>query len=164
MHDPRDDPHRDIDRRDDDDRRHNDSRRDRHDRRERRDRRDDDDQGIALVVYVDATCPLCRSIARWLDAQPKFVPLDCVPAQSAACALTPEALLAQLTVVASDGAIYRGTNAWLVCLWALRRWRAWSLRLARPALRPLAQRLFAMITGAASLTKAIALRPADVVR
>lgn len=115
-----------------------------------------DDQAITLKVYVDGSCPLCQRIARWLDRQPKYVPLQCVPAQAAVlqgCPLSLEALLAQVTVVASDGAVYRGTNAWLMCLWALRRYRAWSLRLSRQALRPWAEPLFAAVVGVAAWTR-----------
>jgi predicted DCC family thiol-disulfide oxidoreductase YuxK len=118
-----------------------------------------DDQ-LELRVYVDASCPLCQRIARWLERQPKYVPIRCVPAQTAVaqgCPLSLDVLLAQLTVVASDGAVYRGTNAWLTCLWALRRYRAWSLRLSRDALRPWAERLFAVVVGVASWSKRRAL-------
>jgi predicted DCC family thiol-disulfide oxidoreductase YuxK len=118
-----------------------------------------DDQ-LELHVYVDMSCPLCQRIARWLERQPQYVPILCVPAQAAAaqgCPLSLEVLLAQLTVVASDGAVYRGTNAWLVCLWALRRYRVWSLRLSKEALRPWAERLFAVVVGIASWSKRRAL-------
>jgi predicted DCC family thiol-disulfide oxidoreductase YuxK len=111
---------------------------------------------LRLCVWFDADCRLCARIARWLERQPKFVPLDCVPAQAAAgagCPLTAATLLERLTVTASDGAVYRGTNAWLVCLWALRRYRAWSLRLAHGPLRPVAEHLFATIVGLAALGK-----------
>ena len=118
------------------------------------------DQEISLRVFFDADCALCRRVAAWLEAQPKFVPLECVPAQSATaagCPLTVEALLAQVTVIASDGAVYRGINAWLVCLWALTSYRGWSLRLAKGALRPLAKHLFAVITGIAARGRASSL-------
>ena len=119
-----------------------------------------DDQHLELRVYVDAACPLCQRIARWLERQPKYVPLRCVPAQSAGaegCPLTVQALLEQVTVVASDGAVYRGTNAWLVCLWALWRYRAWSLRLSKDALKPWAERLFGAVAGIAAWTRRRAL-------
>ena len=114
------------------------------------------DQDIELQVWFDGACPLCQRVARWLDRQDKFVPVHCMPAQTAtdaSCPLTVEALLEKVTVTASDGAIYRGTNAWLTCLWALRGYRAWSLRLSTPALRPWAERLFGVITGIASWSK-----------
>jgi hypothetical protein len=43
---------------------------------------------------------------------------------------------------ASERALDRGANAWIVCLWELRRHRGWSLRLRRPALRPWAEIYF----------------------
>ena len=114
------------------------------------------ERNLELRVFFDGDCPLCRRIAGWLDRQPQFVRIVCVPAQNAAaagCPLTLDDLLAQVTVIASDGAVYRGTNAWLTCLWALRRYRGWSLRLSQRALRPWAERLFAVVAGVAALTK-----------
>lgn len=115
------------------------------------------DQDLRLRVYVDGECPACRRLGAWLQRQPKYVRLDCVPAQAAGrgCALTMEQLLAQVTVVASDGAVYRGVNAWLICLWALRGYRGWSLRLAKPSLRPWAERLFGVVTGVAAWSKRV---------
>lgn len=115
---------------------------------------------LSLRVYFDGDCPLCRRIAGWLARQPSYVPIACVAAQAAGggCPLTLEQLLAQVTVVASDGAVYRGSNAWLVCLWALRRYRGWSLRLSRGALRPWAERLFAAVAGFAARGKRMASR------
>jgi predicted DCC family thiol-disulfide oxidoreductase YuxK len=111
---------------------------------------------LSLTVWFDGDCPLCTRIAAWLCRQPRFVPLRCVAAQSAArlgCPLDAASLLAKLTVIASDGAVYRGTNAWLVVLWALRGYRAWALRFVQPSWRPVAERLFATIAGVAAWTK-----------
>lgn len=111
---------------------------------------------LSLTVYYDADCALCCRVAQWLDGQHKHVPVRCVPAQQAAgrgCPIDLPSLLAQVTVTASDGAVYRGTNAWIVCLWALRSYRAWSLRFATPRWRPWAERLFASIAGVAQWTK-----------
>jgi len=111
---------------------------------------------LSLTVFYDADCALCRRVALWLDGQDKHVPVLCVPAQQAGgrgCPIDLPSLLAQVTVTASDGAVYRGTNAWIVCLWALRSYRAWSLRFATPRWRPWAERLFASIAGVAAWTK-----------
>lgn len=119
----------------------------------------------ALTVWFDADCSFCTRAAAWLQAQPKFVPLQCVAAQSATaagCPLDLHALLEKVTVTAADGSVWRGSNAWIVVLWALRDWRAMSLRFARPAWRPLAERLFGAITGVAARTKRRrVLRPAS---
>lgn len=112
---------------------------------------------LSLTVYFDGDCGFCRRVSRWLARQPKFVPVHCIAAQRASnvgCPFDLQSLLAQITVLASDGAVYRGTNAWLVVLWALRSYRGWSLRLSAPNRRQWAERLFSLITGLASLTKA----------
>ena len=111
---------------------------------------------LSLQVYFDGECGFCRRVAAWLDRQPKFVPVDCVAAQDAAgesCPFELDSLLERVTVVASDGAVYRGTNGWLVVLWALRNYRAWSLRMSAPGGRRWAERLFAAISGFAALTR-----------
>jgi predicted DCC family thiol-disulfide oxidoreductase YuxK len=116
---------------------------------------------VELTVFFDRDCPLCRRVARWLLRQPLFVPLRVQAAQSAAgrrCPLALDDLLAQVTVTASDGAVYRGVNAWLVCLWALRRWRGFALRLAAPQRRQWAARLFGLLTGLADASKRAANR------
>ena len=117
------------------------------------------DGTLELTVYFDADCGLCRRVVDWLRNQPKFVPLHCVAAQSgvadagATCPLDADQLLDQLTVMGSDGAVYRGTKAWIMCLWSLRDYRGWAMRLSTETLWPWARRLFAVITGLANLTR-----------
>lgn len=116
---------------------------------------------LSLVVWFDGDCGFCRRVAGWLQRQQTLVPVQLVAAQSArvaGCPIGLESLLARLTVTASDGAVYRGTNAWIVVLWALRDYRALSLRFATPRWRPWAERLFGAITGIASWTKRRAAR------
>ncbi|MFK7739706.1 MAG: thiol-disulfide oxidoreductase DCC family protein [Planctomycetota bacterium] len=112
---------------------------------------------LELTVWFDGDCGLCKRIAGWLRKQPKYVTIHCVPAQHAAtdqgCPLDTKALLDNVTVVASDGAVYRGTNAWLTVLWALRNYRRWSLRMSKDRWRPWAEDLFASISGLARWTK-----------
>lgn len=108
-----------------------------------------------LTVFFDAECGLCRRVADWLQRQPQYVPVYCVPAQApnqVDCPLRAEDLLREITVVSAEGAIWRGTDAWITCLWALRNWRAWSLRLAGPRLRPWAERLFVVVAGLRAAT------------
>lgn len=122
---------------------------------------------LSLTVYFDGECGLCERVADWLDRQPKYVPLWCVAAQSTVagpagggaaarvgtCPIDAAALLDQLTVTGSDGAIYRGTKAWIMCLWALRNYRGWAMTLSTESMWPMAKRLFGLIVGLANLTK-----------
>jgi predicted DCC family thiol-disulfide oxidoreductase YuxK len=52
----------------------------------------------------------------------------------------------ELIVVDDEGGVYRGSDAWILCLWALDDYREWSYRLATPKLRPLARAAFAWVS------------------
>jgi hypothetical protein len=52
----------------------------------------------------------------------------------------------ELAVVADTGEVWLGNRAWIVCLWALRDYRAWSLRLSSPMLSLMARQAFAVIS------------------
>src|SRR3954454_22977449 len=99
-----------------------------------------------LTVLYDARCNLCSHLRAWLEKQPAYVQLAFVPAglQEARRrfpALDHAATTSELTVIGDDGAVYVEAKAFLMCLWALRDYRAWSLRLATPDMLPLARRV-----------------------
>ena len=104
-----------------------------------------------LYVLYDAQCVLCRRCRAWLGQQAAFVPLTFLPLQSPEVtvrfpgieAMRPEE---RLVVVSDTGDIWRGEDAWILCLWALREYREWSLRLAHPLLRPFARRVCELIS------------------
>ena len=97
----------------------------------------------SLTVLYDARCGLCSNARRWLEGQPQIVPLELLAADSEEARrryLTlAEAEPEELVVVSDEGDVYRGSHAWIVCLWALQDYREWSFRFARPALLPLAR-------------------------
>jgi predicted DCC family thiol-disulfide oxidoreductase YuxK len=113
-----------------------------------------------LTVLYDAHCSLCRRFKDWLAAQRRaqngrggVVHLRFVAAGSAnARALYPtldhEATLREVTVVADDGSVYVGDRAWIVCLWTTWEHRHTAVRLASPAMRPVAR---AIVQAAAGL-------------
>lgn len=97
-----------------------------------------------LTVLADPSCPMCARFTDWLQRQPLLVPLDVVPAGSAAArgrfpALDHGRTLEEITVVADDGAIWTNEYAWVMCLWATRSYRGMAERLARPSMLPLAR-------------------------
>jgi predicted DCC family thiol-disulfide oxidoreductase YuxK len=105
----------------------------------------------SLTVLYDASCPLCQWTTRWLAGRRQFVPLLFVPAGSAqARQLFPELdhqrTLSDITVVASDGAVYESEKAWVMCLWCLREYRRLAERLASPALMPSVKRVVAAVS------------------
>jgi hypothetical protein len=52
----------------------------------------------------------------------------------------------ELAVISDAGQVWLGDNAFLVCLWALRRYRAFARTLAGPLLRPLARQAFSELS------------------
>ncbi len=104
-----------------------------------------------LYVLFDQECGLCQQCRQWLDGQPAFVELRFLPLQSPEIAsrfpgverFSPRE---QLVVVSDEGAVYQGSHAWIMCLWALREYREWSQRLASPALLPWARRACELVS------------------
>jgi len=99
----------------------------------------------SLTVLYDSSCSVCCRARRWLEHQPQYVPLKFVGAATPHAEkrfpeLDSAETLKQLTVVADDGGVYLGAKAWLMCLWALRQYRGWSLTLGSEAMLPSAQR------------------------
>jgi predicted DCC family thiol-disulfide oxidoreductase YuxK len=104
-----------------------------------------------LTVLYDADCGFCVHCRWWLIHQPKFVEMDFCPAGSPeAQRLFPELFcpgkVEELIVVDDEGGVYRGTQAWLMCLWALAEYREYADWLSNPALLPLARGAFAMLS------------------
>ncbi|MFB0630042.1 thiol-disulfide oxidoreductase DCC family protein [Streptomyces sp. AB3(2024)] len=105
-----------------------------------------------LTVLYDANCPVCVHIRHWLLGQHHLVPLRFVPAASAEAwrrfpGLAHAETLREITVVGDQGQVWTGTDAFIVCLWALAEHRPKANWLATPAGRPFAKA--AMYTAAA---------------
>jgi len=105
----------------------------------------------SFTVLYDINCGLCKRVHLWLLEQPKYVELGFVPCKSEEAFmrfpdLNHELTLYDLTVIGEDGAVYRGAKAWLMCLWALKKYREWSLRLSSQELLPTAKRVISTIS------------------
>jgi predicted DCC family thiol-disulfide oxidoreductase YuxK len=118
-----------------------------------------------LTVLYDERCGFCCACRGWLEAQRQLVRLEFLAAGSTdarrrypslAAAGAPE----ELVVVSDVGGVYRGADAWIMCLWALHEFRAWSFRFANPLLRPLARSAFDWVSHRrAELSRLLRLAP-----
>ena len=100
-----------------------------------------------LWVAYDASCGLCTGVKDWLCRQVQLVSLEFLVAGSEeARRRFPQLPSGELAVVSDTGEVWLGNGAWIVCLWALRDFRGWSVRLAGPGLRMLAREAFAVIS------------------
>jgi len=110
----------------------------------------------ALTVLYDGNCRVCLRATDWLKQQPTYLPLYFVPAGSAEARhrfpqLDPRTTLKDVTVVADNGGVYRGSNAWIMCLWALRDHRALAYTLSTPGNAPKARKFVAFLSRHRSL-------------
>jgi predicted DCC family thiol-disulfide oxidoreductase YuxK len=105
-----------------------------------------------LYVLYDGTCGLCSSVREWAQQQPQLVPMVFVTANSPQASVLfpslsrPGEKLEELIVVDDRGGVYREGHAWIMCLYALAEYRELSLRLASPALLPLARKAFSFLS------------------
>ena len=104
-----------------------------------------------LYVLYDADCGLCARLRRWAQRQPAYVELVFLPAGSSLAhrlfpGLTKPGRPEELILVSDEGGVYRDDRAWIMCLFALKEYREWSLRLSQPALLPLARGAFALLS------------------
>lgn len=102
-----------------------------------------------LTVLYDDRCGFCLRCGAWLVRQPAYVRLELLPRRSLAARKrfpTLSDLDDELVVVADDRHVFREGKAWLACLYALKRYRRWSRRLATPALLPFARQAFHVVS------------------
>jgi len=105
-----------------------------------------------LYVLYDARCGLCSWAKRWLLRQHTLIDLRFIPAGSTVAERLfpglnrPGEPSEELVVVSDQGAVYRESNAWIMCLFAVEAYRDWANRLAHPLLRPLARQAFALLS------------------
>ncbi|MEZ5168452.1 MAG: DCC1-like thiol-disulfide oxidoreductase family protein [Acidimicrobiales bacterium] len=99
----------------------------------------------SLTVVYDEHCELCRRCRQWLSMQELLVPLYFLAAGSPAARERYGDLEwhgAELMVVADDGQAWVGPPAFLMCLWATRRYRRTAHRFRAPLLAPMIESFF----------------------
>jgi predicted DCC family thiol-disulfide oxidoreductase YuxK len=102
--------------------------------------------GSLLVIY-DSGCGLCTGVRDWLQRQDQFLPLEFAASGSEEGRQRfPMVPAGELAVIGDTGEVWLGNHAWIVCLWALRDYRDWAIRLSGPLLLPLARQAFAAIS------------------
>jgi predicted DCC family thiol-disulfide oxidoreductase YuxK len=104
-----------------------------------------------LHVLYDAECALCQGCRRWLERQPAYVELRFIPFQAPEVPCRFPGIekwnpSEELLVISDEGDVYRGPNAWIMCLYALRDYREWSQRLAAPMWLPWARRICELVS------------------
>jgi predicted DCC family thiol-disulfide oxidoreductase YuxK len=105
-----------------------------------------------IYILYDGTCGLCASVREWAQQQPQLIAMVFLGANSPQAGVLfpslsrPGEKPEELIVVDDRGGVYREGHAWIMCLYALADYRELSLRLASPALLPLARKAFSFLS------------------
>lgn len=88
----------------------------------------------SLTVLFDPNCRVCRASKAWLDHHRKVVPLRLLPVGGREAvrmfpALDMDECSKEITVITDQGFVYRGDDAFVMCLWAVRRTRSLAMRM-----------------------------------
>lgn len=97
-----------------------------------------------LTIVYDGDCGFCRWCRDWLAGQPLVVPVTFRPSSDAEARRRwghVEGYGDELLVADDDGAVWVGTAAFTMALWATREHRARSYRLETPLARALVHQL-----------------------
>lgn len=104
---------------------------------------------MELCILYDPDCSLCIQVTRWLATQPQLERLWFLPIGSPKIGeMFPslERRPEELVVIGSGGEVWRDTQAWVMCLWALEEYRPLSRRFAKPRMLPFVRRLFQIVS------------------
>jgi predicted DCC family thiol-disulfide oxidoreductase YuxK len=100
-----------------------------------------------LTVYSDERCEFCRECRRWLESEPKLIPLEFAPRQRLKeVEGLADASTSSLVVIDDEGGVYLGPKAFIIWLYALREYRNMSAWLSRPGMAPLAAGAFTALS------------------
>jgi len=99
-----------------------------------------------LTLFYDARCGLCSQVRQWLSRQPTYVRLEFIPYDSPEAAQRLPGIQhlradQEIVVLADTGDVWQGAGAWVMCLWAMKEYRAWSVRLASPVMQVMARKI-----------------------
>jgi predicted DCC family thiol-disulfide oxidoreductase YuxK len=104
---------------------------------------------MKLTVLYDEQCALCRRARDWLLIQPMRVEMELLAAGSPVARARYGSIPwvgQELIVVSDDGRVWRDGPAFLVCLWATRRYRSFASRMSAGAFKPMAVAFFNTIS------------------
>ncbi len=107
-----------------------------------------------LTVVYDDDCELCRRCRHWLATQPTLVEMRFLATSDP---LVQEIYghlpwyRVELMVVTDTGVAWVGPEAFVMSLWATRRWRSMSYRISGRAFRPMAEKFFHTLSANRSL-------------
>lgn len=98
-----------------------------------------------IEVFYDGRCGMCCSFHEWINRQPRAYEIDFIPYQAARAekvfpgigTLDPAR---EMIVRTNQGEIYRGAEAWVLCLYSCANHQNTAMKLATPGMLSVAIR------------------------
>ena len=98
---------------------------------------------MRIEVYYDGRCGMCCSFHEWINSQPRAYAIEFIPYQAAfaeqifpgVSTLDPAR---EMIVRTNENEIFRGAEAWVLCLYSCGNHQTAARRLAGPRLLPIA--------------------------
>ena len=105
----------------------------------------------AITVFYDNQCVFCVRCMQWMKKQKSLIPVDFYPmhdqrTQHKYIHLKKHFARDQFVVEDSNGGVYVDTDARIMCLYALARYRDLSYKIAEPNARKMADKFFDIIS------------------
>ena len=96
-----------------------------------------------IEVFYDGHCGMCCSFHEWINKQKRAFQIDFIPYQAADAERRFPGLgtldpAREMIVRTGEGAVFRGAEAWVWCLFSCRKYQTAAHKLAGPRLLPVA--------------------------
>ena len=103
-----------------------------------------------LTILFDTRCGFCLKVAEWLSEQETYFEIELLAARGKLAAERYPELQdvagEEMLAIDDSGGVYRGSAAYIIILYALKRYREWSFRLSSPLLFPIARKAFHLVS------------------
>ena len=96
-----------------------------------------------IEVFYDGRCGMCCSFHEWINRQPRALVIAFIPYQAADAEMIFPGIgtldpAREMIVRTSESEVFRGAEAWVLCLYSCANHQAAARRLAGPGLLPVA--------------------------
>ncbi len=96
-----------------------------------------------VEVYYDGQCGMCCTFHEWINEQQRAYEVKFIPYQSERAELLFPGVMAldpasEMIVRTNDGELFRGAQAWVLCLYSCSSYQKVAVKLGGPLLLPVA--------------------------
>ena len=105
-----------------------------------------------IKAFYDAQCGMCTKARNRLSAEPTHLDVEFVALQSDTAKellgthYDEKQLRKEIHVLADNGDLWVGADAWILLLWATCRWRSLATTLSNPVFKPVVKKVVSLIS------------------